>query len=84
MAEDSFDLSQLTAFADEANIFMKQLMEESGRGAALVGLAYLDESLKRLFEAKMLSGKVTKTLLKYPGALSTAGPVRMLPTAWVG
>jgi len=69
----NFDLSKLKTFANEANVFMKQLMEESDRGAALVGLAYLDELLKRLCEAKMLGDNaVRKRLLKYPGPLSTA------------
>jgi hypothetical protein len=37
-----------------------------------VGLAFIDALLKRLFEAKMHDRKITKRLLEYPGALSTA------------
>jgi DNA-binding MltR family transcriptional regulator len=67
-----FDLSDLKAFADEANAFQKQLMEESDRGAALVGAAYLDEMLIRLFRVKMrLTKKLDKELLEGFGPLST-------------
>jgi DNA-binding MltR family transcriptional regulator len=81
-----FDPSEMQAFADEANTFTKQLMEESDRGAALVGLAYLDELLKRLCEAKMLASKATKALLNYPGALSTAAARTDLAYSigWIG
>ena len=41
----------------EGNIFVKQLQEESDRGAALVGVAYLDELLTRLFRSRMLLSK---------------------------
>ncbi len=48
-------------FTGEAQVFMKQLMEETDRGAALVGVAYLDKLLERLFEGKM---RLTKDLSK--------------------
>jgi DNA-binding MltR family transcriptional regulator len=72
-APPSPDLSNFSEFHREGIAFGEQLEQESDRGAALVGLAFLDELLKRLFEAKMmLAGKITKKLLEYPGALSTA------------
>jgi hypothetical protein len=63
---------ELSRVLREGVAFGEQLEKESDRGAALVGLAFLDELLKRLFEAKMHTGKITKNLLDYPGALSTA------------
>jgi hypothetical protein len=65
-------VDSLTQFHRDGIAFGDQLEQESDRGAALVGLAFLDELLKRLFEAKMRTGKMSKNLLKYPGALSTA------------
>jgi hypothetical protein len=59
-------------FYRDGTAFGEQLEQECDRGAALVGLAFLDELLNRLFEAKMRGGEITKKLLKYPGALSTA------------
>ncbi len=59
------DLSRAKEFTDEANVFMKQFMEESDRGAALVGAAYLDELLTQLFKAKMLlTDKLSKELFQ--------------------
>lgn len=66
-----FDISDLKVFADEANVFMKQLMEESDRGAALVGVAYLDELLARLFRAQTLTEKVSEELFGRFGPLSS-------------
>lgn len=66
-----FDVSELKAFADEANVFMKQLMEESDRGAALVGVAYLDELLVRLFKARMLTENASEELFGRFGPLSS-------------
>jgi DNA-binding MltR family transcriptional regulator len=66
-----FDVSKLKVFADEANVFMKQLMEESDRGAALAGIAYLDELLGRLFKAQMLTEKVSEELFGRFGPLSS-------------
>jgi DNA-binding MltR family transcriptional regulator len=62
----------MEAFSREGLAFGKGLAEESDRGAALLGMAFLDELLKRLFEAKLRDGKISKKLLDYPGALSTA------------
>jgi len=68
----SHDFSSFSEFFREGNVFGEQLEQESDRGAALVGLAFLDAMLKRLFEAKMLDGAIAKKLLSYPGPLSTA------------
>ncbi|MBN3786188.1 MltR family transcriptional regulator [Burkholderia sp. Ac-20353] len=43
--------------------FLKELQEESDRGAALVGAALLDARLERLLLAHMLPGKVTTDLI---------------------
>jgi hypothetical protein len=66
-----FDLSDVQASADEANAFMNQLVGESDRGAALVGIAYLDELLARLFRARMLTEKTSEGLLEGFAPLST-------------
>ena len=58
-------------FSDEANVFLKQLMKESDRGAALVGFAYVDTLLTRLFKAKMLPEKLTEELFEGFGPLAT-------------
>src|SRR5437660_221811 len=44
------DFSKLSQFNRDGIAFGKQLEQESDRGAALTGLAFLDELLKRLFE----------------------------------
>jgi hypothetical protein len=66
------DFSDFSDFTREGIAFGEQLEQESDRGAALVGLAFLDVMLKRLFEAKMLDAAIAKKLLNYPGPLSTA------------
>ena len=66
------DFFNFSEYLREGNTFGEQLEQESDRGAALVGLAFLDVMLKRLFEAKMLDGAIAKKLLNYPGPLSTA------------
>jgi hypothetical protein len=66
-----FDVSDVQAFADEANAFIKQLVGESDRGAALVGIAYLDDLLAGLFRAHMLTKKVSEGLLEGFAPLST-------------
>jgi hypothetical protein len=76
-AQENPDFARLKAFAEEANIFNKQILQESDRGAALIGYAYLEELLKRLFKAKMLdvklaSDKRSKDLVEYPNPLSTS------------
>ena len=80
------DFSKLSQFHREGMAFGEQLEQESDRGAALVGLAFLDELLKRLFEAKMLDGSIAKKLLRYPGALSTAAARADVAHAlgWIG
>lgn len=80
------DFSKLSQFHREGIAFGEQLEQESDRGAALVGLAFLDELLKRLFEAKMLDGTIAKKLLNYPGALSTAAARTDVAYAlgWIG
>jgi DNA-binding MltR family transcriptional regulator len=82
-----FDLSKMKKFVEEANILTKELLEESDRGAALVGGVYLDELMKRLFEAKMLDKKALREkLLDYPGPLSTsAAQIDMAYSlGWIG
>jgi DNA-binding MltR family transcriptional regulator len=80
------DFHELSQFNREGISLGKQLESESDRGAALVGLAFLDELLKRLFEAKMHVGKITKKLLEYPGALSTASARSdvAISLGWIG
>jgi hypothetical protein len=80
------DFSKLSQFDSDGIAFGEQLEQESDRGAALVGLAFLDELLKRLFEAKMLDESIAKKLLKYPGALSTAAARADVAYAlgWIG
>ena len=66
-----FDFSRVKEFTDEANVFMKQFMEESDRGAALVGVAYLNELLTQLFKAKMLlTDKLSRELFQGFGPLA--------------
>jgi hypothetical protein len=49
----------------------EQFQTESDRGAALVGVAYLDDQLKGLFKAKMLDESKIAELLEGYGPLST-------------
>jgi DNA-binding MltR family transcriptional regulator len=65
------DGTDMEVFVKESNAFMKQLQEESDRGAALAGVAFLDELLARLFKAKMLDNKVSRELLDGFGPLAT-------------
>ncbi len=80
------DLSNIKEFVHEANNFTKELREETDRGTALVGLAYLEELLARLVRARMLKDAITKKLFEYPGALSTAHARMDLAYAlgWIG
>jgi hypothetical protein len=80
------DLSKIKEFVDEANVFTRPLQDESDRGAALVGLAYLEELLARLIRAKMLDDGITKKLFEYPSALNTAHARLDLAHAlgWIG
>lgn len=67
-----FDSSNSKAFVDEANIAISQLMKESDRGAVLVGVAYLDDLLIRLFKARMrLTENLGEDLFESSGPLST-------------
>lgn len=53
---------------------LTNLMEESDRGAVLVGASHIDQYLKKLFEAvapSELGKKQRKSLLDYPGPLSS-------------
>jgi len=62
---------RLRAFAEEVNAMTVELNKESDRGAVLVGVAYLDELLTRLFRKKMLlSKKLSEELLEGFGPLS--------------
>src|SRR5580658_2756431 len=67
------DRSRSQAFADEANAALQELAKESDRGAVLVGVAYLDELLVRLFKAKMI---LTKALSDY--LFESSGPLSTL------
>ena len=78
------DVDALQVFADEANAFMTQLQAESDRGAALVGTAYLDELLKRLFEARMLADKDRKALFESNGPLYNFRHESNLLITWAG
>jgi len=62
---------RLKEFTAEAHIFMKQLLEESDRGAAVVGVAFLDELLGRLLKSRMLDGKTTEDLFEGSSPLAT-------------
>lgn len=62
--QKQIDLSKIKEFVDEANDFTKELREETDRGAALVGLAYLEELLARLLRARMLKDAITKKLFE--------------------
>jgi len=68
------DLRPSDEYIREGVSFGEQLIHETDRGAALVALAFLDEMLRRLSEAKMLDRKIARKLLKYPGPLSTVAP----------
>jgi DNA-binding MltR family transcriptional regulator len=82
----SFEHADRETFAREGIAFGKELWQETDRGAALVGLAFIDEMLKRLFEAKMLQVKIAKKLLEYPRALSSAAARSDVAYAlgWIG
>ncbi len=63
--------NRLKAFADEVNRMTNELNKESDRGAVLVGVAYLDELLIRLFRKRMLlSKKLDEELFEGFGPLS--------------
>ena len=62
---------QVTRLPEDAYIVFKELNEESDRGAALLGVAYLDEQLKQLFRAKMLNEKIADELLGAHRPLAT-------------
>jgi len=72
MVVEKYSGTNTALLRKKTDSFIKNLMAESDRGAALVGLAYLDALLGRLFEAKMLKGTSANRLLNYPGAFSTA------------
>jgi hypothetical protein len=80
------DFSDLSEFTREGLSFGEQLEQESDRGAALVGLAFLDVMLKRLFELKLLDGTIAEKLLSYPGPLSTTAARSDVAYAlgWIG
>jgi DNA-binding MltR family transcriptional regulator len=68
----NFDRVKVQAFVEEGNVAIKELMKESDRGAVLVGVAYLDELLVRLFKEKMLlTQKLSEYLFESSGPLST-------------
>jgi DNA-binding MltR family transcriptional regulator len=58
--------------SEDVSIFIKQLNEETDRGAALVGLAYLDELLWQLFKAKSSDKEIAERLLDDPNGLSAS------------
>jgi DNA-binding MltR family transcriptional regulator len=66
-----FDLSDMRRFMDEANVIHEQLKEETDRGAALVGVAFLDELLERLLKSRMLEGKTTEGLFEGSNPLAS-------------
>src|SRR4051812_1706823 len=52
---------------------MESLLEESDRGAGLIGAVYVDDHLRKLFEGiapSTLGKKKRDSLLSYPGCLS--------------
>ena len=63
----------LAPFIEDLNDFTNGLRSESDRGAALVGMAYLDELIHHVIGQHMIDEpKRVKELLDYPGPLSTA------------
>jgi DNA-binding MltR family transcriptional regulator len=70
--DNDLDGSKSKAFADGANIAINQLMKESNRGAVLVGVAYLDDLLIRLFKARLrLTETLSEDLFESSGPLFT-------------
>ena len=83
---DDFDRSELETFAEEANVAIKQLMEESDRGAVLVGVAYLDDLLLRLFKRMLLDKTLSEELFGGSGPLSNlSGRIKVAYClGWIG
>jgi mannitol operon repressor len=55
---------RLTEEADDFSAFVKELSEESDRGAALVGAALIDHKLKQLLQSHLISGNTRDELLR--------------------
>lgn len=75
------------SYISHTNTFLKQLRSESDRGAALIGMAYLDNLLEKLVRARMIDEeKHLGQLLDYPGPLCTANARTALAYAlgWIG
>lgn len=70
---DDSDLGtvRIVPLPHEASRVFDQFKEESDRGTALVGVAYVDEQLKQLFRAKMLNEKKILKLLEGYEPLAT-------------
>jgi DNA-binding MltR family transcriptional regulator len=69
--QPGFDLSGMNQFVDEANVINQQLRDETDRGAALVGVAFLDELLGRLLKSRMLDGKTSEDLFEGSNPLAS-------------
>ena len=68
---------------EEAAVVFKLLAEESDRGAAVVGAAYVDEQLKALLQAKMVDDKAfNKIVGKRPSSAFCANLAFAM--GWIG
>jgi DNA-binding MltR family transcriptional regulator len=75
------------SYISHTNTVLEQLRSESDRGAALIGMAYLDNLLEKLVRARMIDEeKHLDQLLDYPGPLCTANARTALAYAlgWIG
>jgi len=71
----------------EASAFLQELFKENDRGRALVGCAFLDDTVEKLCRAKMVTdAKAVKNLLEYPGPLTSFAARTDLAHAlgWIG
>jgi len=77
----------LYGFISDSNTVISELRKESDRGAALVGVEYLDRLVEDLARAQMIGDhKHSDKLLAYPGVLNTAASRADLAFAlgWIG
>src|SRR5260370_4867992 len=75
----------MIADVGQANAVLEQLRSESDRGAALVGLAYLDELLEKLVQARMIEDeKHLNKLLQSPLFTSNARADLAYALGWLG
>lgn len=75
-------------FVIESNAVLKELKGETDRGGVLLGLAYVDKMLERLFVTKMceVGSKQLEQLFEHHGPLSTLSGKTSLAYAlgWIG